>query len=142
MILVACGAKKRTEPARARDLYTGPYFKAALAYALELSPPRDVFILSAKYGIVGPDDMLEPYDLKVGQPGAITSIGLSDQAEVYGMLKETVVVIGGALYVGLCRKVWRDVEAPLAGKGGLGKQIAWMRKVVENAESKTAKTTA
>jgi len=127
VIIVACGSKKRNEPSRARDLYAGPYFRAALSYALAVSPARDVFILSAKYGLLGLNDEIEPYDVAIGDPGAIMSKELSDQAEVFGLLRERVTVLGGARYVKFCRKVWRDIEAPLEGKGGIGTQIAWLR---------------
>ena len=131
MLIIACGAKKLDRTACARDLYVGAYFKACLAYALALAPARDIFILSAKYGLIGINDHIEPYDLKMGEPGSITSIKLSEQAEFGGLLDEKVIVLGGKQYVGLCHKVWPKLEAPLEGKGGLGKQIAWMRKRTE-----------
>jgi len=127
VIIVACGSKKRNEPSRARDLYAGPYFRAALSYALAVAPARDVFILSAKYGLVGLNEVIAPYDKKLGDPFSVTEFSLTDQAEVLGLLQKKVVVLGGKINVGLCRKVWRDVEAPLEGKGGIGAQIAWLK---------------
>ena len=127
IVIVACGAKKLDRPARARDLYAGAYFKAALAYAHALAPAKDIFILSAKYGLIGINDHVEPYDLKMGEPGSVTSVKLSGQAEFYGLLEEKPIILGGKLYAGLCREVWREAQAPLEGKGGLGEQISWMR---------------
>src|SRR5262245_30709215 len=128
IVIISYGAKKLDRAAPARDLYVGPYFKALLAYALTLAQAKDVLILSAKYGLIGVNERFEPYNLKMGEPGSITSIKLSDQAEVYGLLAEKVIVLGGKLYTGLCRKVWPNLEAPLEGKGGIGKQMAWMRR--------------
>jgi hypothetical protein len=128
MIIVACGAKKLDREARARDLYVGSYFRACLAYALAIAPAKDIFILSAKYGLIGINDHIEPYDLKMGEPGSITSTNLWDQVGFAGLYNEKVTVLGGKLYVGLCRKVWKGLKAPLEGKGGLGKQIQWMRR--------------
>jgi hypothetical protein len=137
IVIVACGAKKIDREARARDLYVGSYFKACLAYALTLAKAKDVFIISAKYGLVGLNDVIEPYDKKLGAPFSVTEFSLTDQAELLGLLTKKVKVIGGRRYVGLCRKVWRKgLVAPLEGKGGLGKQIQWMRRQTDgkNAE--------
>jgi hypothetical protein len=129
MVIVACGAKKLDREARARDLYVGSYFKACLAYALKIAKVKDVFIISAKYGLVGLNDVIEPYDKKLGAPFSVTEFSLTDQAELLGLLAKKVTVLGGKRYVGLCRKVWRKgLKAPLEGKGGLGKQIQWMRR--------------
>jgi len=127
MVIVACGAKKLDREARARDLYVGPYFKACLAYAMEIAPAKDIFILSAKHGLIGINDHIEPYDKKFGDPFSVTEFSLTEYVEFCGLLDEKVIVLGGRKYVGLCRKVWKKLEAPLEGKGGLGTQIAWMR---------------
>jgi hypothetical protein len=131
MMIVACGAKKLDREARARDLYVGSYFKACLAYALAIAPAKDIFILSAKYGLIGINDHIEPYDLKMGEPGSVTVSALSDQAGFAGLDAEEVTVLGGRSYVRACRKVWPKAKAPLQELGGLFKQIAWMRKRIE-----------
>jgi hypothetical protein len=126
--IVACGAKKLDRAASARCLYTGPYFRACLEYALTLAKAKHVFIISAKYGLVGLNDVIEPYDKRLGAPFSVTEFSLTTQAEQFGLLKAKVTVLGGRKYVGLCRKVWRrGLKAPLEDKGGLGKQIQWMR---------------
>jgi len=130
-VIVACGAKKLSREAPARDLYTGGYFKACLAYALKIAPAENVRILSAKHGLIGLNDVIAPYNRKMGDPSSITESALTEQAEAQELLAEKVVVLGGRLYAGLCQKVWREVEAPLEGKGGLGQQIAWMKKQLE-----------
>jgi uncharacterized protein DUF6884 len=131
-VIVACGAKKLDRPASARCLYVGPYFKACLAYAFTLAKPKDAFIISAKYGLVGLNDVIEPYDKRLGDTFSVTEFSLTTQAEQLGLLKAKVIVLGGRKYVGLCRKVWRrGMQAPLEGKGGLGMQIRWMKKEME-----------
>lgn len=61
--LISCGKAKLDHAAPAREMYTGNLFRAALADCE--SRGLRVFILSAKHGLVGPDDVLEPYDLKL-----------------------------------------------------------------------------
>lgn len=59
-LLIGCGARKLDHAAPARDLYTGPLFRAARTYAEASGLPWA--ILSAHYGLVMPEQVIEPYD--------------------------------------------------------------------------------
>lgn len=60
--LVSCSKAKLDTPARARDLYSpSDLFRKASGYCA--AAYDDWYILSAKYGLVRPDDQLEPYDV-------------------------------------------------------------------------------
>jgi hypothetical protein len=61
ILLLGCGKSKLDHPAPAGDLYTGPVFRARRAYA-EATGLR-WYILSAKYGLLDPDEMIGPYDV-------------------------------------------------------------------------------
>ena len=58
--LVSCVKSKQPSRAPARDLYTSALFTKMKAYA-ELHANR-WFILSAKFGLVNPDTIIEPYE--------------------------------------------------------------------------------
>jgi hypothetical protein len=60
MILLACCKSKLTYPAPARELYAGQLFRAGLRYAVHVGAP--VLILSAKYGWITLDTVIEPYN--------------------------------------------------------------------------------
>ena len=63
--LIACGKDKLDHVARARDLYTGPGFTDARGYVeAELAAGRiDAwFILSARYGLLNPMQVIGPYE--------------------------------------------------------------------------------
>ncbi len=62
--LVACSSKKLPHPTPARDLYRGQLFKAARACVEAKGWPWH--ILSARYGLVDVDEVLEPYDQVLG----------------------------------------------------------------------------
>jgi hypothetical protein len=47
--------------------------------------PARVLILSARYGLVRPEDLLEPYDLRMGQPGSVMVQTLAQQARSLGI---------------------------------------------------------
>ncbi len=59
--LVSCVKSKKAQASPARDLYTSALFRKMRAYA-ERNADR-WYILSAKYGLVHPDSMIEPYEL-------------------------------------------------------------------------------
>lgn len=59
--LVSCGKSKAAHPAPARDLYTGSLFRAARRY-VEASGYDAWWILSARHGLVHPDEIIRPYE--------------------------------------------------------------------------------
>jgi hypothetical protein len=61
--LISCGKNKLEHAAPARQLYTGTQFRLALQVASCLF--GEVLVLSAKYGLVGLEDVLEPYELSM-----------------------------------------------------------------------------
>lgn len=61
--LVACGKKKLATSAAACDLYQGSLFRKASAYCATTYDRW--YILSAKHGLLAPDQVVEPYDLSL-----------------------------------------------------------------------------
>ncbi|MDP2833951.1 MAG: hypothetical protein Q8Q28_11810 [Pseudomonadota bacterium] len=59
--LISCVSKKLPYPAKACDLYISPLFRLNLAYANKLCADS-IYILSAKYGLLDIDAVIEPYD--------------------------------------------------------------------------------
>lgn len=129
LVVIGCGAGKRSEPAPAADLYTGPYFRSCLATALAIAPHDRVLILSARYGLLALTDPIEPYDLTMGQPGAVTAARIAAQAAGRGLLGVPVTALCSARYAAILSRVWADTATPLAGLG-IGRQrhaLALMR---------------
>jgi hypothetical protein len=65
VVLVGCAKQKRVTAAPAQDLYTSPLFRKSRAYAESTGVPW--FVLSAKHGLVGPETVLEPYDVTLSR---------------------------------------------------------------------------
>ena len=61
VFLLSC-VKSERRAALPADMYTSPLFQKMMAYAESLTP-KELFILSAKYGLLNPDDLIEPYEL-------------------------------------------------------------------------------
>lgn len=64
-VLISCSKSKLATKARARELYTGSLFQKAVAWAERHQYPW--FIVSALYGLVTPDQELQPYDFSLKQ---------------------------------------------------------------------------
>ena len=126
-IIVACGKSKTSYPAPAHQLYTGPYYRLAIGCAKRWASLDDIYIFSAKYGVIHSSTILEPYEQTLSMPGAI---GLSTVAEQLRQLDgDEVCFLGGSAYLKMLQKIRQDVKAPLQEVDGLGmgKQMALMR---------------
>lgn len=66
--IIGCGARKAVSRCPARELYTGPLFRAARDHVEGRGVPY--VILSARWGLVAPWESLEPYDVTVRQQRA------------------------------------------------------------------------
>ncbi|MFK4706064.1 hypothetical protein ABIC83_002903 [Roseateles asaccharophilus] len=131
LVLVACGAQKLPHAAAAQDLYTGDLFKKSRAWAERFGSRW--MILSAKHGLVAPDQVIEPYDVTLNLLGldALAEWDTRVSAEFarlgldsYGSARG-VVVLAGRRY-----RRWIEsrpgVEVPMRGLG-IGQQKAWLR---------------
>jgi hypothetical protein len=128
---VGCASQKLKRPAPARELYVYQLFKKASAYA-ELTCDR-WYLLSAKHGLVHPDTVLEPYDMRLGtnhrtsppihQWGARVKEQFA--AELAGLENVTLVALAGEQYrIAMPGSRW-PVEIPMKGLG-IGQQLGWL----------------
>ncbi len=63
IILIGCGRHKKRSPTRAGDLYTSSRFKISKEIAANIS--SQFFVLSAKHGLLEPDQVVDPYDVDI-----------------------------------------------------------------------------
>lgn len=125
LVIVPCGARRRAEPAPAGHIYTGSYHAACRRAAAALSTPDRTLILSALHGLLPLDQVIAPYELRMGQPGSITADQLRRQAERLHLADERqVIALAGRAYTAAALRVWPAAATPLAGAGGLGRQLA------------------
>lgn len=139
--LVSCVSVKKTSKAAAADLYISSWFKKAKAYTVERA---DVwFILSAKYGLVRPDTLVEPYEKTLNAMRKKERLEWADNV-MKSILSNTtigdhVVLLAGARYreflADKLSQLGYTVEAPLANMG-IGEQLSWLGR---NINQKTKK---
>lgn len=107
LVIVACGAKKVEQTTNAGRLYTGALFRSSYIWACSAVGRDRILILSAKHGLLHPDDLVDPYDVRLGDPNSISVDGVQVQAIDLGLIDEPeVIVVGGKDYVRFARRVW------------------------------------
>ena len=132
LVLVGCVKKKLDVPAPARELYTSPLFRKERAYAEKAGVPW--FVLSAEHGLVDPDEVLAPYDLRLSKTPrdyrrAWGARVVERLGEVVGPLSgKTVEVHAGSAYTDSIRDLLiregATMVEPLAGLP-MGARLAW-----------------
>ena len=66
-VVTACGRGKKNYPTKAYKLYKSSRIKAVY----NLKNNTDMYILSAKYGLIHADEVIEPYDEVMTEDKAI-----------------------------------------------------------------------
>lgn len=63
LLLTSCSMRKKSYASRpAIEIYDGPLFRAIRKYFSSGLPAVDIHIVSAKYGLIAADTIIEPYD--------------------------------------------------------------------------------
>jgi hypothetical protein len=133
-VVIACGRQKVVRPARALDLYRGPLFRAAREWALSVTIPERIWILSARWGLVPARGWLEPYDHQAGDADELAVvIDTYDVGALAELAREPgVFLVGGAVYAeGLRRHLGNVITLaeclpPGRETRGIGAQRSWL----------------
>ncbi len=131
VFLVSCVARKRAEPAPARELYESAWFRKARAY-VEAEGGR-WFILSAEHGLLTPDRVVAPYERTLNTMGIADrrrwAQRVSEQLTALDIRADRIVVLAGLRYREFLMPALRQraavVDVPMEGLG-IGQQLAWL----------------
>lgn len=144
--IVGCSAIKTPHGAPAKEFYRSPLFKASLAYAE--SKTKHIAIVSAFYGAVRLDQVLEPYDRKLTdlRKAERDDWGVRTVADLVRMTKLTQLSLL-PVFLLLCGDVystalvhgahWYNLPRPLtpmAKMKGVGNRIAWLKEERERLD--------
>lgn len=113
IVVISCGDKKQSVPTTAAELYTGKYFKDCLRYARSIAKDRDIYIMSAKYGLIRTTRVIAPYNTTMNKH-QLTAIILQQQAQALNIIKQPCIFVGGKPYRMLVQQVFKDFYAPFA----------------------------
>ena len=123
LVIVPCGGVKASAPRPAGRMYLSGYHLLARRAATALTDDTNTRILSALHGLLPLDQVIDPYDLRLGRPDSITADGLEEQARSQGLLGHPdVVILAGRDYTRLAQQVWPHAHTPLVGTRGIGEQ--------------------
>jgi hypothetical protein len=127
--LVACVKKKHSEPTKARLLYNSDLFRKSAMYAAEAYDAW--YILSAEYGLLDPERVIEPYD-KTLNTMAFTEREAWAEKVYQQMEGEGLIGQGHEFYIHAGMK-YREflerrikVQVPLKGLA-IGEQLQWYK---------------
>ena len=124
IIFISCGKTKAKGPCKARDLYQGALFKKSLAYAEQLGDA--VYILSAKYGIMHPDVIIETYEK------TLNKMSKRERQKWAHNIRETMQELGlfrDPEFIYLCGERYREgLPKGITPMEGLsfGRQLQWL----------------
>lgn len=132
LLVLACSQRKRSnsEPIQALDRYDGPAFRIVRRYlAVRDDQQLDLRILSAKYGLIRPEQPIHNYDLKMTAGKASEAIGivLPETRRLLGSgCYGDVLFYGGRTYRAAVLPAIESGELP-ATSGSLGRQLSQLR---------------
>ena len=129
--LVSCVSQKLETPAPARELYISTWFRRARAFVEATRSPW--FILSAKYGLIDPNQTIARYELTLNNMGAAErrewAANVLAQMERDLPPADRIVMLAGARYrehlmAYLSQRFGVEPEAPLQHLR-IGEQSKW-----------------
>jgi len=124
LVLIACSERKLKVKTQAKSMYQDRLFKLSKKFAEKNG--YDYQIISAKYGLLNPDDIIEPYEQTIQSKKDVEKL----QRIVLPKLDITeygrIIVLTGKKYREILEPNWdeRFVFIKSKGYGDLCKQIA------------------
>ncbi len=109
------------------------------AYAESLKPDA-IYILSAKYGLVDPEQVIPPYNetLNTMKSGQVKDWALDVIDQMEGKInfqKDEIIFLAGERYRKFLQPLCRNASVPLEGLG-IGKQLSWLKKKLDSKQRK------
>ncbi len=129
IVLLSCVKSKRNYPCRAGEIYASPLFQKMMAYARRLNPER-IFILSAEYGLLNPDDVINPYErtlknMKADEKQRWAQDVLSKLKRSCNIETDNFIFLAGVPYRENLVSHLRHYDVPMEGLA-FGRQLQWL----------------
>ena len=139
IIFLSCVKSKNNCKCKAKDMYISTLFKYAYNYALSLKP-ENIFILSAKYGVLELNDIIEPYEKTLN---TMTNSEKTEWAnKVIDQLKakninftDKVVFLCGHNYREYLLPYFPNNETPLSGVS-FGNQLSFYKNKINTSQTR------
>lgn len=130
--LISCASTKLNRTAKAKDLYISDLFRKSVAWAIQNC--SEWYILSAKYGLLKPEDVIKPYDktlLNMRKEKRVNwSKGVFKQLQQYLNDGDKIYILAGLRYretlISLLSSFGFEYYVPMEGLS-IGKQLSWLK---------------
>ena len=134
ILLISCVSKKWEKKAKAKDLYISPLFKLNLKYAQSLDPDN-IFILSAKYGLLDLEKEISPYNKTLSNMNKEQRIVWSNKVlkQLKGkadLQQDQFIFLAGANYRKFLVPHLNHVQVPMKNLG-IGKQLKFLKEAIK-----------
>jgi hypothetical protein len=132
-IIITCGKKKIPQKAKAIDLYTGSYFIAMRDWArIQVEKDENIYILSARYGLINAETEIEPYEQKLGEVGSVSRETVKNQLSDE-ITKKEIWFVGGKAYKDFLIPLIPNLKTlPAFNQMGMFDQISFLKKITKN----------
>ncbi|MCK4269837.1 MAG: hypothetical protein KAW93_05095 [Methanogenium sp.] len=143
LVVVPCGKTKIWKknpnhgPVMAKDAYTGTLFRLNRQYAEQFGDSW--VILSAKYGLISPDTLIEDYNVTFNDPSTNPAgpKQLREQVIGFGFCSfETIIALGGRTYRDHVRNAFSicnvEIICPFDQCRGIGDMMKQLKSVLDN----------
>lgn len=119
VVLISCVKSKLNVPAKAKNLYTSDLFRSSLQYAYYLKADN-IYILSAKYGLVELDQVIIPYEMTLNNMGepqkrAWAADVINSLRQKKDLNKDLFIILAGENYRKYLLPAIKHFEVPLEG---------------------------
>lgn len=132
VVLISCVSKKKQGSFKAKEIYISDLFIKSYFFAKKYFKDSKIFILSAKYGLVEENEIIESYDL------TLKNFSVSEKKEwskkVFNSLKNKidadteVVFLAGNSYSYFLKKLMKNpISEPLKGLK-FGERLSYLKK--------------
>lgn len=142
VVLISCVKEKLRTAAKAKDLYISDLFKKSYRYA-QILKPDDIFILSAKYGLLDPEQIIGPYNETLNTKSSAEIKEWSKKViaaleEKINLGKSEIIILAGSRYYKYLLPYIRNYKLPL-GTLPFGSRLSFLKKQIEEYEQRMYK---
>ncbi len=132
IVFVSCVKTKNAGLLKAEDKYNSPLFNKQLEYAKTLTEKQNIYILSAKYGLITLDTIIDDYNLTLNnfseKEKKVWSYNVIKKAKSFNISKEDkIIFLCGVNYSKYLKKYFLNNEDPTKGLS-LGNKLKWYNK--------------
>lgn len=130
VVLLSCVKLKQEVRAKSQDLYVSDLFRKSLSYARLLNPDA-IYVLSAKYHLLGLDQEVEPYDETLKKMGIASvktwaDVVLKQLAALADLNRDRFTILASERYRRFILPHLPNHEVPMKGLG-IGKQLRYLK---------------